>query len=125
MIGHSLERTSPKGTRFVGTCRLCGQEHLTTADMNDECPNQRGLSQDEALIEAIEGPREHVGEQKVLTVDEWRGVADFLFGLLDEIDTDGDRATNDALYRELVEKHHRKRFEVGATDGYRVIFQPR
>lgn len=51
---HSLERTSPKGQRFVGTCVLCGQENLTTANMNDECPNQRGLTPDEALIEAIE-----------------------------------------------------------------------
>lgn len=55
MASHSLERTSPKGTRFVGTCVLCGQEGLTIADMNDECPNQRGLTQDEALLEAIEG----------------------------------------------------------------------
>lgn len=55
MQSHSLERTSPKGERFVGTCRLCGQTGLTTANMNDECPNTRGLSQDEAVIDAIEG----------------------------------------------------------------------
>lgn len=51
---HSLERTSPKGERFVGTCTLCGTTGLTTANLNDECPNQRGLTQDEALVEAID-----------------------------------------------------------------------
>lgn len=50
---HSLRRTNPKGERFVGTCVLCGTEGLTTSNMNDDCPNQRGLTPDEALIEAI------------------------------------------------------------------------
>lgn len=52
---HSIERTSPKGGPFMGTCTLCGQTGLTFSD-ESECPNQRGLSQDEALLEAIEGP---------------------------------------------------------------------
>lgn len=53
---HSLRRTSPKGGPFIGTCRQCGQEGLTTKQaMGTECPNQRGLTQDEAVIEAIEG----------------------------------------------------------------------
>lgn len=52
---HSLRRTSPKGQKFIGTCVLCGTEGLSFANMNDECPNQRGLSQDDALIEAITG----------------------------------------------------------------------
>lgn len=52
---HSLERTSPKGGPFVGTCRLCGKAGLTISDMSQECENQRGLSQDEALVEAIKG----------------------------------------------------------------------
>jgi hypothetical protein len=52
---HSLERTSPKGGPFVGTCRLCGKAGLTLDDMRDECENQRGLSSDEALIEAVKG----------------------------------------------------------------------
>lgn len=55
---HSLRRTSPKGTPFVGTCILCGQDNLTPRNMNDECPNQRGLTQDEALAESI-APRDH------------------------------------------------------------------
>ena len=50
---HSMRRTSPKGERFVGTCVLCGQENLTIADMAFECPNQRGLTQDEAVLDAM------------------------------------------------------------------------
>ena len=53
---HSLRRTSPKGQKFVGTCVLCGRSGLTIADMNNECANVRGLTTDDALIEAIEGP---------------------------------------------------------------------
>lgn len=56
---HSIERTSPKGKGkpFIGTCTLCGTPNLTLANMGDECPNQRGLTQGEALIEAIRGPK--------------------------------------------------------------------
>jgi hypothetical protein len=50
---HSLKRTSPIGEAFAGTCTLCGTPNLTFADMNSECPNQRGLTQDDALLEAI------------------------------------------------------------------------
>jgi hypothetical protein len=50
---HSLNRTSPKGGPFVGTCALCGKTGLTFDNMRDECDNQRNLTQDEALIEAV------------------------------------------------------------------------
>jgi hypothetical protein len=58
MITHAIERTSPKGPgqKFVGTCRLCGTPGLGAADALKECPNQRGLTADEALIEAIDPP---------------------------------------------------------------------
>lgn len=52
---HSLERTSPKGQSFVGTCTLCGIPNLTLSDMNSECENVRGLSDAEALVEAVTG----------------------------------------------------------------------
>lgn len=52
-MAHSLRRTSPKGEPFVGTCVLCGTDNLRMADVNNECPNQRGLTHDEAVIEAI------------------------------------------------------------------------
>jgi hypothetical protein len=55
---HSIHRTSPTGPgqKFVGTCSLCGRTGLTFANMGEPCWNQRGLTQDEALLEAIEGP---------------------------------------------------------------------
>lgn len=53
---HSIERTSPKGQPFIGTCVLCGTPNLTTGDALKACPNQRGLTEDEALVQAIEGP---------------------------------------------------------------------
>ena len=58
---HALERTSPKGEPFVGTCWLCGKQGVTLAQMaSEECPNIRGLTQEEALFEAIdrENPKE-------------------------------------------------------------------
>lgn len=52
---HSLRRTSPKGPgqSFIGTCVLCGTPNLKAADAMKECPNQRGVTNDEALIDAI------------------------------------------------------------------------
>lgn len=57
---------------------------------------------------------------------QWREAAEFLFGLLDDIDTASDRAKgNDKAYREIVERLHRRRFEAAETDGYTVTFKPR
>jgi hypothetical protein len=56
---HSLERTSPKGEgqEFIGTCTLCGKRNVTSKMFfEEECENVRGLTEDEALIKAIEGP---------------------------------------------------------------------
>jgi len=53
---HALRRTSPIGQRFVGTCFKCGKQGLSLQDAaTDECPNVRGLSQEGALLEALEG----------------------------------------------------------------------
>jgi hypothetical protein len=58
-----------------------------------------------------------------LTEDDWKMIALHLFYLLDDIDTASDIAKeNDKLYREYVEKLHRKRFAVATTDGYGVYF---
>ena len=43
------------GQKFIGTCVLCGETGLTSGDALKPCPNQRGVTQDEALLEAIEG----------------------------------------------------------------------
>lgn len=53
-VRHSLRRTSPKGEAFVGVCVLCGTEGLSLKDMTQECANQRGLTKDQALVEAID-----------------------------------------------------------------------
>lgn len=53
---HAMHRTSPKGGPFVGTCYLCGKTGLTIADGLKDCENPRGLTQDEAVLEAIDPP---------------------------------------------------------------------
>ena len=51
---HALNRTSPKGQPFVGTCSQCGKQGVTIKQMRtEECPNIRGISEDQALLEAL------------------------------------------------------------------------
>jgi len=54
-VYHHIERTSPKGETFRGTCRLCGQQNLTALDARRECPNVRSLSPGEAVSETLNG----------------------------------------------------------------------
>lgn len=42
--GHCLERTSPKGMRFIGTCRMCGRAGLTADQAREECPGRPGFT---------------------------------------------------------------------------------
>jgi hypothetical protein len=50
-------------------------------------------------------------------------IAEFLFKLLDDIDTAGDIAKgDDRAFRKMVETVHRRRFEVAETDGHVVTF---
>lgn len=52
-----------------------------------------------------------------------RYVAEALFKILDDIDTAGDIAKgDDAVYRRIVERLQKNRFEVARADGYRVFF---
>lgn len=53
---HAIERTSPKGGRFIGTCMKCGRPGLTIADMGEPCENIAGMTQDEAVLLAVRGP---------------------------------------------------------------------
>jgi hypothetical protein len=55
---HAIERTSPKGPgqKFIGTCMKCGRTGLTFADMGEPCENIAGMTADEALLLAIDGP---------------------------------------------------------------------
>jgi hypothetical protein len=50
---HSLERTSPKGGPFLGTCRKCGQQNLTLKAAFEECENVRGTTPEQDILEAI------------------------------------------------------------------------
>jgi hypothetical protein len=54
---HAVHRTSPKGPGqpFIGTCANCGTPNLPASAALEDCPNVRGVTQDEALIEAITG----------------------------------------------------------------------
>ena len=56
---------------------------------------------------------------------EWNDIAEYLYTLLDDIDTISDIAKdNDKLYRKLVEKVQQKKSLVADTDGYTLIFKP-
>jgi len=57
-MAHSLERTSPKGGPFIGTCTKCGLRDIPLARMQEPCANPANLSDDDALIIAIEGDDE-------------------------------------------------------------------
>ena len=53
MTKHAIERTSPKGGPFIGTCRLCGRKGLTIMQSQDDCDNVRGLTEDDALLDTL------------------------------------------------------------------------
>ncbi len=55
MTKHHINRTSPKGQEFLGTCYLCGRENLRVKDALEDCENVRGLSAEDALVEAVTG----------------------------------------------------------------------
>ena len=52
---HVIERTSLKGPgmSFIGTCTLCGQKELPMSAAFEDCPNVRGLTKDQALLELL------------------------------------------------------------------------
>jgi hypothetical protein len=53
---HCVERKSPKGESFIGTCYLCGEVGLTIKDIAiKSCPNPRNVSQDDSLLLALRG----------------------------------------------------------------------
>lgn len=61
-----------------------------------------------------------------MTHDELHSVAQYLYQLLDDIDTVGDVAKdNDKLYRAMVEKiQAKKNLVVSVCDGYTVTLKP-
>lgn len=52
--------------------------------------------------------------------------AEFLFQLLDDIDTTADMAKSDReAYFQQVERIHKRRFEAATTDGYSIFWDKR
>lgn len=54
MAGHLLDRTSPKGTPFLGKCRYCGAGGLKMVDAQQHCPSAPDGNQ--GTIDALEPP---------------------------------------------------------------------
>lgn len=52
---HHINRTSPKGREFIGTCALCGKADLKMKDAFEDCENPRGLTVEQALLESVTG----------------------------------------------------------------------
>lgn len=53
---HSLRRLSPKGvTPAMAVCVLCGREMLMRDLWKTECENLRGLTPDQAVMDALKG----------------------------------------------------------------------
>lgn len=53
---HAIERTSPKGEPFVGTCWQCGRAGLTIHEAMEPCENIADLTETESLLMAVRGP---------------------------------------------------------------------
>lgn len=53
---HSLERTNRKGIPGVFVCVLCGKPDLPAEAALEDCENVRGLTQEQAVVDAILGP---------------------------------------------------------------------
>jgi hypothetical protein len=53
---HGLERTSPQGELFLGRCIYCGRENLRPSAVLEPC--DKAPSQDQQILDAIEGPQE-------------------------------------------------------------------
>ncbi len=51
---HALERTSPKGHDFIGTCTKCGKPGLPPSAVKEECPNPGGVTEGQAVLNAID-----------------------------------------------------------------------
>ena len=70
--------------------------------------------------------RQHAEDAPQMTYDELHAVAQYLYQLLDDIDTAGDMAKgDDKLFRAIVERTQTKKCAVVAEcDGYTVTLKP-
>lgn len=53
-MGHAVERTSPKGGPFLGTCTKCGQVNLGMDAPLHPCPMDHVVSDEQALLAALD-----------------------------------------------------------------------
>ena len=68
------------------------------------------------------GAGHHLDETPI-TAQDWERAAQFLFALLDNIDTAFDLAKEDSgRLRWLITREHRRRFEIAGTNGHEVYF---
>ena len=58
-MSHAVERTSPMGTPFRGTCVKCGQTGLGLSGPLEDCPADGIMSDEDALRALIDGPDEY------------------------------------------------------------------
>lgn len=49
-----INRTSPKGQKFIGTCAACGKQNITLDDL-EGCENVRAMTREQAVVEAVTG----------------------------------------------------------------------
>jgi hypothetical protein len=54
-MSHSLNRTSPKGGPFLGTCVKCGIGNIPLSKLHTHCPNPANITNNESLILIIKG----------------------------------------------------------------------
>lgn len=79
---HALERTSPMGQPFRGTCWQCGASNLRMSAATEQCENPANLTIEESLILAVEGlPK----TKSVLPVSIPAFVEDLVGAVTDEI----------------------------------------
>lgn len=65
-----INRTSPYGEPFLGTCAACDKAGLRIDD-DSECENVRGMTDEQALIEAlIDEPRREEAEALTTSYDD-------------------------------------------------------
>lgn len=54
MNTHGLERTNPKGGKFIGRCVYCGLENLPMGAALEAC--EKAPSRDQQVLDALSGP---------------------------------------------------------------------
>jgi hypothetical protein len=58
-VTHGLERTNPKGEKFLGRCVYCGRENLPMSAALEPC--DKAPSQDQQVLDALQRPRGEPG----------------------------------------------------------------